>query len=113
MNGKPVLPTNPTYSVNILEIDSRGVVSVVKRIAREKLKNSRLYGTKILLDDYSSIGKELKIKILGHWAFGIPGFKGKLKFDKLKNDKIILIIPDDAPECVQNLAYKIKESIHD
>jgi hypothetical protein len=112
MKSKPILPTKPIYSVHILEIDSRGDASVVKRIARDKLKNSRVYGTKIVLDDLL-IGKELGLKRLGHWAFGIPGFEGKLKFEKLRNDKLILKIPDDAPECVHDLAYKIKELIHD
>ena len=108
---KPILPTNPNYTENILELDFRGEISDVKRIAREKLKNSRLYGTKILLDN-RTIGKELRLRILGHWAFGIPGFEGKLKFEKLENT-IILKIPDDSPEIVCHLANTIKTILHD
>jgi hypothetical protein len=111
MNEKPVLPTKPIYSVHQLELDFHGEVLEVKRIVRDKLKNSRLYGTKILLDD-KNIGKVIQLKTLGNWAFGIPTFEGRLKFEEL-NNTLILKIPDGSPKIVTSLANKIKEVLHD
>jgi len=111
MKVKPVLPTKPIYSVHQLELNFHGDVEEVKRIARTKVRCSPLYGTKILLDD-KTIGKEIQLKTLGNWAFGIPKFEGRLKFEKL-DDKLILKIPDGSPQIVKRLANRIKELLHD
>jgi hypothetical protein len=108
---KPILAAHPSFTDRVVHL---GIYNIdprqVKLTCRDRLKNTRIYGTKIHLDDIQ-LAKEKKLRCLGHWAFGIPGYPGNIKFDSdQKSKEVILRIPDNVHNIAEYLVKEIEDN---
>ena len=56
-------------------------------------------------------GKEIAVNTLGRWAFGVPGWRGRLMFEGGTEDKIVVHYPAElSPEAESKIKDMIKKA---
>ncbi len=102
-----VLPAKPIYNLKrkVVLSAKNTYGNTLKHNLKLVVQNTRIYSTKIQLDESDICGhfegRTIPINTLGRWAFGVPGWNGAL-VPMSGRKKIALKIPDgivyDYPE---------------